>query len=85
LLQGTLGTDRDASIDRAAADAAIARTTTEFVSLMAQGDAASVKSLLQRYVLITPAIRDLLPRLGAAPPLLCLDYRAADRLSSPMP
>jgi hypothetical protein len=70
-------------IDRAAADATIARTTTEFVSLMAQGNAAAIKSLLQRYVLITPAIHDLLPRLGPEPPLLCPVYRTADRLSPP--
>ena len=57
-------------IDRAAADAAIARTTTEFVSLMAQGNATAIRSLLQRYVVITPAIRDLLPQLGPEPPPL---------------
>ena len=71
------------AIDRAKADVTIAQTTTEFISLMAQGNASAIKSLLQRYVLITPAIRDLLPRLGPEPPLLCLDYRTADRLSPP--
>ena len=71
------------AIDRAKADVTIAQTTTEFISLMAQGNASAIKSLMQRYVLITPAIRDLLPRLGPEPPLLCLDYRTADRLSPP--
>jgi hypothetical protein len=71
------------TINRAAADAAIARAATEFVSLMAKGDAAAVKALLQHYVAITPAIRDVLVRLGPAPPLQRHVYRTADRLSPP--
>jgi hypothetical protein len=68
-------------INRAAADADIARAATEFISLMAKGDATSVKSLLQHYVVVTPAIHDVLARLGPAPPLQRQVYRTADRLS----
>jgi hypothetical protein len=70
-------------INRAAADADIARAATEFISLMAKGDATSVKSLLQHYVVVTPAIHDVLARLGPAPPLQRQVYRTADRLSPP--
>jgi hypothetical protein len=68
-------------INRAAADADIARAATEFISLMAKGDATSVKSLLQHYVVVTPAIHDVLARLGPTPPLQRQVYRTADRLS----
>jgi hypothetical protein len=68
-------------INRAAADADIARAAMEFISLMAKGDATSVKSLLQHYVVVTPAIHDVLARLGPAPPLQRQVYRTADRLS----
>jgi hypothetical protein len=71
------------TINRAAADADIARAATEFISLMAKGDATAVKSLLQHYVAVTPAIRDVLARLGPAPPLQRQVYRTADRLSPP--
>src|SRR3984957_6287068 len=69
------------NINRAAADAEIARAAREFISLMAKGDATAVKSLLQHYVAVTPAIRDVLARLGAAPPLQRQVYRTAERLS----
>jgi hypothetical protein len=69
------------TINRAAADADIARAAMEFISLMAKGDATGVKSLLQHYVVVTPAIRDVLARLGPAPPLQRPVYRTADRLS----
>jgi hypothetical protein len=71
------------TINRAAADADIARAAMEFISLMAKGDATSVKSLLQHYVVVTPAIHDVLARLGPAPPLQRQVYRTADRLSPP--
>jgi hypothetical protein len=71
------------NINRAAADADIARAAMEFISLMAKGDATSVKSLLQHYVVVTPAIHDVLARLGPAPPLLRPVYRTAGRLSPP--
>ena len=48
---------------------------------MAKGDATSVESLLRRYVVVTPAIRDVLARLGPAPPPQRQIYRTADRLS----
>jgi hypothetical protein len=70
-------------INRAAADADIARAAMEFISLMAKGDATAVKSLLQHYVVVNPAIRDVLARLGPAPPLQRQVYRTADRLSPP--
>src|ERR1700722_6085816 len=69
------------NINRAAADAEIARAAREFISLMAKGDATAIKSLLQHYVAVTPAIRDVLARLGAAPPLQRQVYRTAERLS----
>jgi hypothetical protein len=52
-------------------------------TLMAKGDAAAIKSLLQRYVVVTPTIRDVLARLGPAPPLQRPIYRSADQLSPP--
>ncbi len=69
------------TINRAAADADIARAAMEFISPMARGDATVVKSLLQHYAVATPAIRDVLARLGPAPPLQRQIYRTADRLS----
>jgi hypothetical protein len=71
------------TIDRAAADAGIARAAMEFISLIAKGDATAVKSLLQHYVVVTPAIRDVLARLGPAPPLRRPVYLTAERLSPP--
>jgi hypothetical protein len=71
------------TINRAAADADIARAATEFISPMSRGDATAVKSLLQHYVMIAPAIRDMLARLGPAPPQQRLVYSTADRLSPP--
>jgi hypothetical protein len=71
-------------INRAAADADIAQAAMEFISLMAKGDATSVKSLLRHYVVVTPAIHDVLARLGPAPALQRLVYSTADRLSPPV-
>ena len=68
-------------INRAAADIAITRAAMEFISLMAKGDATSIESLLRHYVVVTPAIRDVLSRLGAASPPQRQVYRTADRLS----
>jgi hypothetical protein len=73
--------DGRVTINRAAADADIARAATEFVSLMAKGDATAVKSLLRHYVVVTPAIHDVLARLGPTPPLQRFVYGTADRLS----
>ena len=53
----------------------------EFISLTAKGDATAIMSLLQHYVVVTPAIREVLARLGPAPPLLRPVYRTADRVS----
>jgi hypothetical protein len=69
------------TINRAAADADIARAAMEFISPMARGDATVVKSLLQHYVIVTPAIHALLARLGPAALLQRPVYRTADRLS----
>jgi hypothetical protein len=69
------------TINRAAADADIARAANEFISPMARGDATVVKSLLQHYVVVTAAIHGLLARLGPAPPLQRSVYRTADRLT----
>ncbi len=73
------------TINRPAADAEIARAAREFISAMAKGDAAAIKSLLQHYVAVTPTIRDALARLGPAPPLRRPVYLTADRLSPPAP
>ncbi len=77
------GADGRFKINRTAADAEIARAAREFISLMAKGDATAIKSLLQHYVVVTPAIRDVLSRLGPAPPIQRPVYRTADRLSPP--
>ena len=69
------------TINRAAADADITRAASEFISLMAKGDATAIKSLLQHYAVVTPTIRDVLAKLGPAPPLERQVYRTADRLS----
>jgi hypothetical protein len=79
----SIGADGRFTINRANADADITRAATEFVSLMAKGDAPAVKSLLQHYVVVTPAIRAVLARLGPAPPVQRPVYRTADRLSPP--
>ena len=69
------------TINRAAADADIARAAREFISPMAKGDAAAVDSLLRHYGVITPEIRGVLARLGPPPALQRPVYRTADRLS----
>jgi hypothetical protein len=69
------------STNRRAADADMARAATEFISAMAAGDAAAVRWLLKRYVVISPAIRDALNRLGPPPQVLRRVYLTADRLS----
>jgi hypothetical protein len=79
----SVNTDGRLTIHPAAADAAITGAASEFISLMAKGDAAAIKSLLQRYVVVTPTIRDVLARLGPAPPLQRPIYRTADHLSPP--
>jgi hypothetical protein len=79
----SVDTDGRLRIHPAAADAAITRAASEFISLMAKGDAAAIKSLLRRYVVVTPTIRDVLARLGPAPPLQRPIYRTADHLSPP--
>ena len=75
------GADGRLEINRAAADADIARAAMEFISPMARGDATVVKSFLQHYVVVNPAIHDLLARLGPAAPLHRAVYRTANRLS----
>jgi hypothetical protein len=76
--------DGRVKIDSAAADADIVRAATEFISPMAKGDASAVSSLLQRYAVLTPKIRDLLARLGPTPELQRFVYRTADQLSPPV-
>jgi hypothetical protein len=70
-------------IDSAAAAADIVRAATEFISVMAKGDASAVRSLLQRYAVMTPRIRDLLARLGPTPQPQRFVYRTADQFNSP--
>jgi len=71
-------------IDTAAADADIARAATEFISPMAAGDAGAVRSLLQRYAVMTPKLRELLVRLGPTPEPQRFVYGTADQLSPPL-
>lgn len=78
-----MGADGRVKIDSAAADADVVRAAKEFISPMAKGDALVVKSLLQHYAVVTPTIRDVLARIGPAPPLQRPVYRTADRLSPP--
>jgi len=70
-------------INPKAADAEIARAAEEFISTMAKGDAVAIKSFLQRYVVVTPTIRDVLANMGPEPPIQRPIYRTADRLSPP--
>jgi hypothetical protein len=79
----SLGTDGRIKIDSTAAAADIVVAAREFISLMAKGDATAVKSLLQHYAVVTPAIRDVLARLEPTPALQRPIYRTADRLSPP--
>ena len=53
----------------------------EFISPMSKGDVTAVKSLLQHYVVVGPAIRDVLARLGPKPQQQRQVYVTADRLS----
>ncbi len=78
------GADGRFAINRADADTDIERAAREFISLMAKGDSTAIKSLLQHYVVVTPAIREALARLGPAPALQRPVYRTADQLSPPV-
>jgi len=84
LLEGgaiSLSADARLEIDSATADADIIRAAIEFISPMAKGDATAIKSLLQRYAVMSPRIRDVLARLGPTPEQQRLVYRTADQLS----
>ena len=79
------GPDGRIKINSAAADADIVRAATEFISAMSKGDAPAVRALLQHYGVVSPPIRDVLARLGPAPPLQRPVYVTANRLSPPIP
>jgi hypothetical protein len=81
----SVGSDGRIRINSAAADADIVRAATEFISAMANGDAPAVRALLQHYVEVRPPIREVLARLGPAPPLQRPVYVTANRLSPPVP
>lgn len=68
-------------INPVAADNDISRAAAEFISPMAMGDSSAVKSLLRRYVMVTPILRDALRHLPPAPPLQRPIYVTADRIS----
>jgi hypothetical protein len=68
-------------INEAVADVDIIRAAAEFISPMARGDVAVINTLLAHYVVVTPPIRDVLARLGPAPPTQRPIYGTADRLS----
>jgi hypothetical protein len=77
----SLSADGRFRINEAAADADITRAAAEFISPMARGDVAGIKTLLAHYVVVTPPVREVLARLGPAPPTQRPIYRTADRLS----
>jgi hypothetical protein len=77
----SLGANGRLTINPATADADVARAAMEFVSAMSKGDADAVTSLLRHYAVVTPAIHNVLARLGPAPALQRQIYRTADRLS----
>jgi hypothetical protein len=81
----SVGPDGRIKINSAAADGDIVRAATEFISAMSKGDAPAVRALLQRYVVVSPPIREVLARLGPAPPLQRPVYVTANRLSPPLP
>ena len=65
------------------ADAEVTRAAGEFVSLMAKGDLVAVEALLGRYVTVSPEVKAVLKRIGAAPPQQRIVYRTADQLDPP--
>jgi len=79
---GAIQADADGrfTIDPVRADAEVTRAAGEFVSLMAKGDLVAIEALLGRYVTVTPEVKAVLKRIGAAPPLQRVVYRTADRL-----
>jgi hypothetical protein len=79
----SVGADSRFNINRALADADITRAAKEFISVMSKGDASAVNALLRHYVVVSPVIRAVLAKLGAAPPLQRPVYRTADRLNPP--
>jgi len=81
----SVGPDARIRINPAAAAADIVRAAREFISAMAKGDAPAVSALLKRYVVLAPPLREVLARLGPAPPLQRPVYVTADRLSPPVP
>lgn len=68
------------AIDPARADEDVVRAAGEFVSVMARGDAAAVKALLQRHGAVRPEVKAVLERLGAAPPRRRPIFPTADQL-----
>lgn len=81
----SMGADGRLRIDAKLADADVVRAAKEFISPMSKGDAAAVKALLQRYVVVSPTIRDVLARLGPTPESQQPIYSTADRLSPIVP
>jgi hypothetical protein len=77
----SLGSDGHVKINSAVADADIVSAAVEFISPMAKGDAAAIKTLLKHYVAVTPPIQDLLVRIGPAPEPQRLVYRTAEQLA----
>lgn len=75
-----LGEDGSVRVDATRADEDVVRAAQEIVSPMAQGDAATVRTLLDRYVVVSPEIRNILARLGAPAPPQRYVYSTADQL-----
>jgi hypothetical protein len=47
------------------------------------GDVVAVEALLGRYGTVSPEVKAVLKRIGAAPPLQRFAYRTADQLDPP--
>jgi hypothetical protein len=82
---GAIQADADGrfTIDAKRADAQVTRAAGEFISLMATGDIVAVEALLRRYVTVSPEVKAVLKRIGAAPPQQRIVYRTADQLDPP--
>jgi hypothetical protein len=50
---------------------------------MATGDVVAVEALLRRYVTVSPEVKAVLKRIGAALPQQRIMYRTADQLDPP--
>lgn len=85
LQSGAIGLNEDGRvrIDAARANEDIVRAAQEIISPMARGDADTVRTLLSRYVVVSPEVKTILTHTGATPPLQRYVYSTADQLDPP--